>query len=225
VTWAGNTIVLQGNGDSAILTQPVTTQTTTATVTLPAGTWIQVKPAADAGFSVVAKGTTGSATVPAPIDQAPIFVKAGSILPMGPVVQWVDEQPADPLTLDVYPAVPAAATSYTLYEDDGVSLGYMGGAFATTKLTADDTGGKTVVTIGAQQNMVDFAGRLCSRTYVLKLNQQASAPSGVTRDGNSVTMSSASAFVADSWYFDAASSTTWVMFQLDSSQTTTVTVQ
>ncbi len=152
-------------------------------------------------------------------------MKAGSILPMGPIVQWVDEQPADPLTLDVYPAVPAAATSYTLYEDDGVSLGYMGGAFATTKFTADDTGGKTVVTVGAQQNMVDFAGRLCSRTYILKLNQQATAPSGVTRDGKTLTMSSAGAFVADSWYFDAASSTTWVMFQLDSSQTSTVTVQ
>jgi alpha-glucosidase (family GH31 glycosyl hydrolase) len=173
----------------------------------------------------VAKGTTGSATVPAPIDQAPIFVKAGSILPMGPIVQWVDEQPADPLTLDVYPAVPAAATSYTLYEDDGVSLGYMGGAFATTKLTADDTGGKTVVTIGAQQSTVDFAGRLCSRTYVLKLNQQTSAPAGVTRDGSALAMSSASALVADSWYYDASTSTTWVMFRLDSSKTTTVTAQ
>jgi alpha-glucosidase (family GH31 glycosyl hydrolase) len=225
VTWAGNAIVLQGDGDSAILTQPVTTQTTTATVALPAGTWIQVKPAADAGFSVVAKGTTGSAAVQAPIDQAPIFVKAGSIVPMGPVVQWVDEQPADPLTLDVYPAVPAAATSYTLYEDDGISLGYMGGAFASTKLTADNTGGKTVVTIGAQQSMIDFAGRLCSRTYVLKLNQQTTAPAGVTRDGSALAMSSAGAFVADSWYFDASTSTTWVMFRLDSSQTTTVTVQ
>jgi alpha-glucosidase (family GH31 glycosyl hydrolase) len=38
-----------------------------------------------------------------------------------------DEHPADPLTLDVYPG---GATSYTLYEDDGMSDGYLGGAFA-----------------------------------------------------------------------------------------------
>jgi alpha-D-xyloside xylohydrolase len=225
VAWVGATIVLQGDGDSQILTQPVTTQTTTATIALPAGTWIQVKPAADAGFSVVKTGTTGFATVMVPIDQAPIFVKAGSIVPMGPIVQWVDERPADPLTLDVYPAVPPAATSYTLYEDDGVSLGYQGGAFATTKVTADDTGGKTVVTIGAQQFTVDFTGRLCTRTYVLKLDGQTSGPSSVTRDGNALAMSSATAFVPESFYFDLAASTTWIEVQVDSSKATTVTVQ
>jgi hypothetical protein len=173
----------------------------------------------------VGTNATGSAAVQAPIEQAPIFVKAGSILPMGPILQWVDQQPADPLTLGVYPAVPAAATSYTLYEDDGVSLGYMGGAFATTKLTADDTGGKTVVTIGAQQATVDFTGRLCSRTYVIELHQQPSAPAGVTRDGNALAMSSAAAFVAESWYFDPSSNTTWVKLVLDSSRATSVTVQ
>jgi hypothetical protein len=122
--------------------------------------------------------------------------------------------------------MPAAATTYTLYEDDGVSLGYMGGAFATTKFSADNTGGKTVIAIGAQAHMVDFTGRICSRTYVLKLNQQAAAPTAVTRDGTAVAGSSATAFAmaTEGWYYDAASQTTWVKFPLDSSATTTVSV-
>jgi hypothetical protein len=75
--------------------------------------------------------------------------------------------------------------------------------------------------------MFDFTGRLCSRTYVIKLNQQAAAPSGVTRDGNPVPTSSSAAFVGatEGWYFDASSKTTWIKFRLDSSLTTTVTVQ
>src|SRR5262249_29250323 len=121
VTWVGNAIVLGGDGDSAMLTQPITSSTTTATVALPAGNWIHYW----TGMSY-----SGSATVPAPLDQSPVFVKAGSIIPMGPDLQWVDEKPADPLTLDIYPA---GTTSYTLYEDDGVSEGYLGGAYATTK--------------------------------------------------------------------------------------------
>jgi alpha-glucosidase len=228
VVWQGDAIVLQGDGDSQILTQPVTTQTTTATVALPAGTWVQVAPAADAGFAATGMTYAGSATVQVPIEQGPIFVKAGSILPLGPVIQWVDQLPSDPLTLDIYPAVPAGVTRYTLYEDDGISLGYMGGAFATTAFTADNSGGKTLVSIGAQKlAMVDFAGRLCSRTYVLKLNQQAAAPSSVTRDASVVAMSSAAAFGAatEGWYFDPPSKTTWIKFRLDSSLATSVTVQ
>ena len=231
VAWKGEAIVLQGDGDSQILTQPVTTQTTTATVALPAGTWVQVVPTADAGFSVTGTSYTSSATVTVPIEQGPIFVKAGSIIPLGPVIQWVDQQPADPLTLDVYPAASPGVTSYTLYEDDGISLGYMGGAFATTTFTADTTPtapAKTVVSIGAQKlAKFDFAGRVCSRTYIIKLNQQTAAPSGVTRDGNVVAISSAAAFgaVTEGWYFDAASMTVWIKFPLDSSLPASVAVQ
>jgi hypothetical protein len=73
--------------------------------------------------------------------------------------------------------------------------------------------------------MVDFTGRLCSRTYVLELHALKTAPASVSRDGNALAMSSAATFAADSWYFDAASGTAWVTFRLDSSQGTTVTVQ
>jgi alpha-glucosidase len=215
VAWNGDAIVLAGDGDSAILTQPVMSSTTTASVNLPAGNWIHYW----TGTSY-----TGTANVPAPLEQAPIFVKAGSIIPMGPDLQWVDEKPADPLTLDIYPS---GATSYTLYEDDGVSLGYMGGAYATTKFSSDDTTGHEVVSIDAQQTAkYAYSGQLCSRRYILKINGRAAAPSMVTRDGNTVPMSSAAAFstTTEGWYYDPVAKIVWAAFPLLSSSATKVSL-
>jgi alpha-glucosidase (family GH31 glycosyl hydrolase) len=215
-TWVGNALVLAGDGDSALLVQPVMQTATTATVALPPGTWIHYW----TGVSY-----TGTATVPAPLDQAPIFVKAGSIVPMGPEMQWVDEAPADPLTLDVYPASPAGKTSYTLYEDDGKSEGYLGGAYSTTTLTTDDTTGHVAVGIAPQVTAkYAYTGQICTRTYVLKINGQAAAPTGVSRDGTPLATSSAAAFggASSGWYYDGAAKVVWVKFPLASSSGTSV---
>jgi alpha-D-xyloside xylohydrolase len=220
VAWVGATqLILSGSGDSQILVQPVTTEgATTAAVTLPAGSsWTHYW----TGASYPGGAT---ATVAAPIDQEPIFVKAGSIIPMGPPLHWVDEAPADPLTLDIYPA---ESTSYTLYEDDGITRGYLGGAYSTTRFSSTLTGGHVGVTIGAQATArYPYAGQLCSRTYVLKINGQATAPTSVMRDGNVEPMSSAAAFssAAEGWYYDAVAQTVWVKFALPSELATTVSL-
>jgi hypothetical protein len=153
-----------------------------------------------------------------------MFVKAGSIIPLGPVLRWVDEFEADPLTLDVYPA---GSTSYTLYEDDGISEGYLGGAYATTTFTCDDTSGHAVVTIGSQATAkYPFAGQLCSRTYVLKVEGQGSRPVMVTREGNVEPTLSALDFAAatEGWYYDGATKTVWLKFPLSSNAMTSVSL-
>jgi alpha-glucosidase (family GH31 glycosyl hydrolase) len=180
-------------------------------------------------------------SVPAPPDQIPVLVKAGSIIPFGPVMQYVDQFPADPLTLDIYPS---GATSYTLYEDDGISRGYMGGAFATTKFSVDDTSGHITVTIGAQSAQHQFAGQLKDRTYILKINT-ATTPTTVTQDGTALPeimadpaadASAAVSFAAatQGWYLNMSPTTVvgtmqapavYVKFHLDSSKSTTVTLQ
>jgi len=148
VRWNGNRQLLVGQGSSQMLVQIVSSGgVTSMNVTLPAGTWIHYW---------TGRSYTGTASVSVPLNQAPIFVKAGSIIPMGPKLRWVDEVPPDPLTLDIYPS---GSTSYTLYEDDGMSEGYMGGAYSTTTFKADDSGGKVVVTIEAQKTAkYRFAG-------------------------------------------------------------------
>jgi hypothetical protein len=207
-----------------ILVQPVTTAgATTASVQLPAGAgsaWIHYW----SGTSYLAGSV---ANVAAPIDQEPIFVKAGSIIPMGPSMRWVDQVPADPLTLDVYPA---GSTSYTLYEDDGRSEGYLGGAYATTRFACDATGAHPVITIGAQTTAkYAFTGQLSCRTYVLELHGQTAAPAGVSRDGRALPMVSASAFtgggVTEGWYYDATAQVVWSKFPLASSASTRVSLE
>ena len=60
-------------------------------------------------------------TVPAPFDRIPLFVRAGSILPIGPDMEWCDEKPANHIELYIYAGADA---DFTLYEDDGVSFAY-----------------------------------------------------------------------------------------------------
>jgi len=162
--------------------------------------------------------------VSVPLNQAPIFVKAGSIIPMGPRLRWVDEVPPDPLTLDIYPS---GSTSYTLYEDDGMSEGYMGGAYSTTTFKADDSGGKVVVTIEAQKTAkYRFAGQICNRRYILSIHGQTAAPAQVTRDGNPVPTASSTTFdtATEGWYHDSSAGIVWVKFPLASSAGTSVSL-
>jgi alpha-glucosidase len=68
----------------------------------------------------------------------PLLARGGSIVPTGPVVQWSDEQPLDPLTLDIYPDDRGTAHG-RLYEDDGTSREYVGGRRCWTDLLFDGT--------------------------------------------------------------------------------------
>jgi alpha-D-xyloside xylohydrolase len=82
---------------------------------------------------------------PAPFESLPLYVQAGSIVPMGPEQQYTDEKPADPLTLWVYTGADGA---FELYEDDGVTYGYERGAFSTIPLRYDEASG--TLTVGAR---------------------------------------------------------------------------
>jgi alpha-D-xyloside xylohydrolase len=70
----------------------------------------------------------GRVEAAAPIESMPLYVPAGSILPLGPDVEYVDQKPADPLEVRVYPG---ADGSFTLYEDAGDSYDYEHGAYTT----------------------------------------------------------------------------------------------
>ena len=68
-------------------------------------------------------------TVSAPLEKIPLFVKAGSIVPMMDVMQHVFEKPIEKITVHSYAGV---KNSFELYEDDGVSYNYENGAFVNT---------------------------------------------------------------------------------------------
>jgi alpha-D-xyloside xylohydrolase len=110
----------------------------------------------------------GRIDAPAPYESLPLYVKAGSILPMGPELQHTGEKPADPLTLWVYQGADA---SFELYEDDGVSYGYEKGAFATVPLRWDEA--SRTLTVGARAG--SYPGMAASRELRVVFVSKAAA--------------------------------------------------
>lgn len=94
----------------------------------------------------------------APIESMPLYVPAGSILALGPAVEYVDQKPADPLEVRVYPG---ADGSFTFYEDAGDSYDYEHGAYATISLRWNDE--TNTLTIGKRAGA--YEGMLKQRTF------------------------------------------------------------
>jgi alpha-D-xyloside xylohydrolase len=94
----------------------------------------------------------------APLDKMPLYVRAGSILPMGPEMQWSTEKAEDPIEVRVYRG---ADGDFILYEDENDSYRYEKGAYATIPLHWDET--KQTLTIGERKGQ--FPGMLQTRTF------------------------------------------------------------
>jgi alpha-D-xyloside xylohydrolase len=136
----------------ALMACPVTTSSaTTRSVYLPAGaSWFNFWTG-----QTNAGGQTINAA--AAIDTMPIFVRAGSILPYGPDIQYAT-QSVDPIELRVYRG---ANGSFTLYEDEGDNYNYETGSCATIPITWNET--TQTLTIGQCQG--SFPGLLTNRTF------------------------------------------------------------
>ena len=138
----------------AFLVAPVTTyQATTRSVYLPStpGGWYLF-------WTGAAAAGGASLSAPAPFDAMPVYVRAGSIVPLGPDLQYTNEKPADPITLYVYAGADGA---FTLYEDQGTTYDYENAAF--TEIPLKWTDATKTLTIGARAG--SFTGMLASRTF------------------------------------------------------------
>jgi alpha-D-xyloside xylohydrolase len=99
-------------------------------------------------------------TAEAPIEICPIFVRAGSVVPTGPFVQYATEKPADPIELRIYPG---ADGEFTLYEDENDNYNYERGVFSTIEFRWDDRARE--LTIGERRG--EFPGMLRERRFHL----------------------------------------------------------
>jgi alpha-D-xyloside xylohydrolase len=115
----------------AILVNPIMSAgATSRNVYLPSGaTWFNFW----TGQTTAAGGQSTSAR--APRDTIPLFVRAGSIIPMGPYLQYATEKKADTIELRVYPG---ANGSFTMYEDEGDNYNYETGKYSTIPITYVD---------------------------------------------------------------------------------------
>ena len=153
----------QNTGDEylfgpSILVNPVYQQgATSRSVYLPKATWYDFW----TGEKLAGEQTIQAA---APLEKLPLYVRAGSILPLGPTMEWTTEKPEDPIELRIYPG---ADGDFTLYEDENDNYNYEKGAHATIAMHWDDAA--HTLTIGPRQG--GFPGMLAKRTFRIVLVQ------------------------------------------------------
>jgi alpha-D-xyloside xylohydrolase len=99
-----------------------------------------------------------SIDAPTAIDRIPLYVRAGSIVPMGPDVEYAAEKPADPIELRVYRGADAR---FTLYEDENDNYNYEKGVYATIPIEWNEAAG--TLTLGQRKGT--FPGMLAARTF------------------------------------------------------------
>jgi len=145
-----------------ILVAPVTEKSaTTKAVYLPRDDWFDFW---------TEERRSGGHEVSREVDLAtlPLYVRAGSIIPLGPVKQHTGEHSDEPMTLVIYPGADA---TYTLYEDDGATFNYRRGEWRKTTVSWDESA-KTLrlnSTAGtkavpkARPLLVRFAGQAATR--------------------------------------------------------------
>ena len=111
----------------------------------------------------------------------PLYVRAGSIVPVGPDMQWSDEKPADVIDVYVYQG---ADGEFTLYEDENVNYNYEKGACSMIDFSYDDS--TRVLTVGERKG--GFPGMLEERTFnIIPVSKSGKgAPKSVTYVGQPV---------------------------------------
>ena len=161
------------SGDRSQETVVDWTATKTATKYLPKGAWWY-------DFST-GKSYKGGQTVTleTSLDCVPMFVRAGSILPLGPEMQYVGEKSWDNLEIRVYPG---ADGSFTLYEDEGDFYHYEQGSYATITFGWNDK--SRTLTIGTRQG--DYKGMILNRKFTIVLPDGTAK--SVDYDGNALTV-------------------------------------
>ena len=105
-------------------------------------------------------GQTVTATIP--LAHSPLYVRAGSILPIGPDVQYAAEKAWDDLELIVYPG---ANATFTLYEDEGDNYNYERGQYTEIPITWNDR--SRTLTLGARSG--SYPGMITSRQFRIRM--------------------------------------------------------
>lgn len=155
---------------------PVTTKgAKTRVVYLPEGNWINY-------WTGEKHEGKQYLNVLCPIDEIPIFVKAGAIIPTQEVVNYVGEKNIEQITLDIYPE---ENSSFLLYDDDGRSLEYQGGEYALTSIETYKTASSLSLSIDSPKGGYD----LKSRSYIVRIHSDENFE-GVNINGNNFDITS-----------------------------------
>jgi alpha-glucosidase len=159
---------------SGLMVAPILEQgATTRTVYFPEGRWFEVR--SGAAYEGPATETIGLT-----LGALPMFAREGAIIARGPTVEFSEEAPLAPLFLDVYPG--DAPSSFTLYEDDGDSLAYAGGAFSRVTYTVEPTASGAVLRAGGREGSYTPP----TRTLFVRIRRADHGAEGALLDGSAL---------------------------------------
>jgi len=187
-------------GDELLIAPVIKDATNHRLVYLPEGTWIDY-------WTRSEHKAPCHVEIEAPLDRVPIFVKAGSIIPMQPDMDYVDQRPVDPLTLDVYPS--KEESSYTLYEDDGSTLNYRDGQYSLTTYRCVKKGENILFTIETRQGNYSPP----QRSYWILFNSIQSEPKKILLNSRELRKLSSKGELekaVNAWFYEAPPKTVHV---------------
>lgn len=114
----------------------------------------------------------------------PLLVRAGAIIPQYPLMDHVGQRPADTVTLDVYPC---GTSSFTMYEDDGISYQYRDGKCAVTEMQCTRTDSAVTLTISARKGGYDGMPPVRRYAVVMHIDEK---PRAVAVNGKEIAAES-----------------------------------
>lgn len=186
-------------GDN-FMVAPVTTKgAITRSIYLPEGTWFNYY----TGEKFAGKSYHH---VVAPLETIPLFVKAGSIIPMQPEMIYTGEKPVDVITLDVFPF---GDSKYDLYEDDNLSSDYKTGKFAVTKITSSLKENALELNIAKPEGLF----KPSKHRYLAKIHWNGkAAPKSILENGIKVTLVNAFEQLNQKpgWFYEEKSHVIWI---------------
>jgi alpha-glucosidase len=182
-------------GPDLLVSPVVNAGATQQYIYLPQGTWYDFENgqsyAGGIGYTVTVKN-----------DHIPLFVKAGSLIPMSPSAQYVDaREMSKEIILSSYPG---GTGESTVYDDDGTTYDYESGLFSTTKLNHDRNDSRALIAIGARSGAYVPA----QRDWLCQLHWVTSAPDSVFIDGMHASkhrFDSLNSATMRGWGYDATS--------------------
>jgi alpha-glucosidase len=214
-------------GDNLLVAPIVQQGAVTRNIYLPQGAdWYAFQDESSPLLSPVAGGTeigVSEGTTPyyAPLGEVPLYVRAGAILPMLQVQQWVGELARNPITFQIYPG---PDSTYTLYQDDGVTTAAQKqGSYRLTQISHTATGNGQSIRVQRTQDKYTPP----EPYYLLALLGCGKAPSSVTSAGASFKSVQDQASLQNStqnaWYYAADTQIVYVKV-FDTSADVTVNV-